>query len=200
MNESDFPVSSKSRGTVAGNAKTPRWGCESHQRFLKGKPLTILTAGIGLAKNMIAMRGHNQEGKAVLLRLALPRARLLKLIAPLPLWVVATEACSGGLRTLLIQGAKSAVMRAGKRSDRFSQWPGQLKERIGWRKTVVALAHKKARIVWAVLTRDQPFDPDHVPTARNQRDTLIATGNRRTQLPYSNVRSKISTRDQTGRR
>jgi transposase len=67
------------------------------------------------------------------------------------------------LRTLLIQGAKSAVMSAGKRSDRISQWLVQLKQRVGWQKTVVALANKNARILWAVLTRDVAFDPDHVP-------------------------------------
>jgi transposase len=67
------------------------------------------------------------------------------------------------LRTLLIQGAKSAVMNAGKRNDRISQWLMRLKERAGWQKAVVALANKNARILWAVLTRDVVFDPDHVP-------------------------------------
>jgi len=67
------------------------------------------------------------------------------------------------LRTLLIQGAKSAVTSAGKRSDRISLWLQQLEERLGWQKTVVALANKNARILWAVLTRETAFDPDHVP-------------------------------------
>jgi transposase len=67
------------------------------------------------------------------------------------------------LRTLLIQGAKSAVMSAAKRSDRISQWLVQLKERVGWQKAVVALANKNARILWAVLTRDGVFNPNHVP-------------------------------------
>jgi len=67
------------------------------------------------------------------------------------------------LRTLLIQGAKSAVMSAGKRSDRISRWLVQLKERAGWQRAAVALANKNARILWAVLTRDAAFDPDHVP-------------------------------------
>ena len=67
------------------------------------------------------------------------------------------------LRTLLIQGAKSAVMTASKRSDRISQWLVQLKDRVGWQKAVVALANKNARILWAVLTRDAAFDPNHVP-------------------------------------
>jgi transposase len=67
------------------------------------------------------------------------------------------------LRVLLIQGARSAVMSAGKRSDRISQWLVQLKDRVGWQKAVVALANKNARILWAVLTRDAVFDPNHVP-------------------------------------
>jgi transposase len=67
------------------------------------------------------------------------------------------------LRTLLIQGAKSAVMNSGKRSDRISQWLVQLKQRIGWQKAAVALANKNARILWAVLTRGVAFDPEHVP-------------------------------------
>ena len=67
------------------------------------------------------------------------------------------------LRTLLIQGAKSAVMTAAKRNDRISQWLVQLKERVGWQKAVVALANKNARLVWAVLTRGVAFDPDHLP-------------------------------------
>lgn len=36
------------------------------------------------------------------------------------------------LQTLLIQGARSAVMSAGQGGDRISQWLLQLKERVGW--------------------------------------------------------------------
>ena len=66
------------------------------------------------------------------------------------------------LRTLLIQGAKSAVQTAHRRSDRISQWLGQLLARVGWQKAVVALANKNARILWAVLAKGRRFDPDHV--------------------------------------
>jgi len=66
---------------------------------------------------------------------------------------------------LLIQGAKSAVMTAAKRSDRIGQWLVQLTQRVGWQKAVATLAHKNARILWAVLTRDDRFDPNHVPEA-----------------------------------
>jgi transposase len=70
------------------------------------------------------------------------------------------------LRTLLIQGAKSAVMTAHeptqKRIDKTSQWLVQLLARVGWQKAVVALANKNARILWAVLTRGRSSDPSHV--------------------------------------
>jgi transposase len=67
------------------------------------------------------------------------------------------------LRTLLIQGAKSAVLTAHKRTDRISVSVTQLKARVGWQKAVVALANKNARILWAVLSRSVTFDADHVP-------------------------------------
>ena len=66
------------------------------------------------------------------------------------------------LRSLLIQGAKSAVMTAHKRSDPISQWAAALRDRAGWQKAVVALANKNARILWAVMTKDDAFDARHV--------------------------------------
>jgi transposase len=66
------------------------------------------------------------------------------------------------LRTLLIQGAKAAVTSAGKRDDPISRWLVQLTARVGWQKACVAMANKNARILWAVMTRDQGFDPHHV--------------------------------------
>jgi transposase len=65
------------------------------------------------------------------------------------------------LRTLLIQGAKSAVMSADKRDDPISQWVLRLKERMGWQKAGVALANKHARIIWAMLARGKVFDAHH---------------------------------------
>jgi transposase len=66
------------------------------------------------------------------------------------------------LRTLLIQGAKSAVMSVGKRDDPTSRWLAQLSARVGWQKACVAMANKNARILWALMTREQRFDPRHV--------------------------------------
>ena len=66
------------------------------------------------------------------------------------------------LRTLLIQGAKSAVMSAHKREDPISKWLFELKEKAGWQKAAVAMANKNARILWAVMTKGTAFDPRHV--------------------------------------
>lgn len=76
------------------------------------------------------------------------------------------------LRTLLIQGAKSAVMSAHKRDDPISRWVLQLKERVGWQKACVALANKNARILWAVMTRDKRFDPRHVSVKPQAKQPL----------------------------
>lgn len=67
------------------------------------------------------------------------------------------------LRTLLIQGAKSAVLSAHKRVDPISKWIQQLLARMGWQKACVALANKNARILWAMMTRDHAYDASHVP-------------------------------------
>jgi transposase len=66
------------------------------------------------------------------------------------------------LRTLMIQGAKSVVMSAGKREDPTSRWLVQLIARVGWQKACVAMANKNARILWAVMTREHAFDPKYV--------------------------------------
>jgi transposase len=66
------------------------------------------------------------------------------------------------LRSLLVQGAKSAVLTAHKRSDPISRWALALRERSGWQVATVALANKNARILWAVMTKGERFDAHHV--------------------------------------
>ncbi len=66
------------------------------------------------------------------------------------------------VRSLLIQGAKSAVQTAHRRDDPISQWVFKLREKSGWQKTAVALANKNARILWAVMTKGVPFGARHV--------------------------------------
>jgi hypothetical protein len=66
------------------------------------------------------------------------------------------------LSTLLIQGAKAAVMSTAKRDDPISRWLVQLTARVGWQKACVAMANKNARILWAMMTREQHYDAGHV--------------------------------------
>jgi transposase len=79
------------------------------------------------------------------------------------------------LRSLLIQGAKSAVMTAHKRSDPISLWAAALRERVGWQKAAVALANKNARILWAVMTRGEAFNPRHVSVKPGAATPTLAT-------------------------
>lgn len=57
--------------------------------------MAILTVGIDLAKNVFAVHGVNQAGKAELVRPAVARAALHEVIAALPPCVIGMEACSG---------------------------------------------------------------------------------------------------------
>lgn len=79
------------------------------------------------------------------------------------------------LRTLLIQGAKSAVMSAGRRDDPISRWLVQLTARVGWQKACVAMANKNARILWSVMTRDQGYDPHYVSVKPHAKQRGAAT-------------------------
>ncbi len=61
------------------------------------------------------------------------------------------------LRQLLVHGARSALMRADKKTDSRSLWLQQLKLRAGANKTAVALANKNARIIWALVANDSMY-------------------------------------------
>jgi transposase len=63
------------------------------------------------------------------------------------------------LRTLLIHGARAALVRAGGKQDPRSLWLSKLRERRHPNVAAVALANKNARIVWAMLARDKPYEP-----------------------------------------
>ena len=57
------------------------------------------------------------------------------------------------LRTLLSHGARATLRWARTKTDSRSRWIRGLLERRGWNRTAVAVAHKHARIVWALLSR-----------------------------------------------
>ena len=57
--------------------------------------MNIITIGIDLAKNVFAVHGVNESGKAELVKPKVPRDQLLPLIANLPPCLIGMEACSG---------------------------------------------------------------------------------------------------------
>jgi transposase len=66
----------------------------------------------------------------------------------------------GYLRTLLIHGARSVLLRARtSQPDRLRAWAHKLAQTHVHNKVAVAVANKMARIVWATWTRSQPYQP-----------------------------------------
>ena len=63
------------------------------------------------------------------------------------------------LRSLLVVGMTSLVRQTRSHPERASKWLTSLLERKPARVATVAMANKTARIVWAVLTRDEPYSP-----------------------------------------
>ncbi len=61
------------------------------------------------------------------------------------------------LRTLLIHGARSALLASKTKTDRRSDWLRKLTERRNQNIATVALANKQARIIWAMLTRQEDY-------------------------------------------
>jgi len=64
------------------------------------------------------------------------------------------------LRKLLVQAARHTVRWAVKENDsKLAKWINEIIVRRGLQKGVVAVAHKLARIIWCVLTREEGFKP-----------------------------------------
>ena len=65
------------------------------------------------------------------------------------------------LRTLLIHGARSAILAAQKRKDGPPPWLASLLGRKHPNVAAVALASRNARTVWALLAHKRDYDPKH---------------------------------------
>ena len=61
------------------------------------------------------------------------------------------------LRKQLVHGARALMNRTKGKTDKLSVWTNEIKERRGVHKACVALAHKLARIIWAVLSKGEEF-------------------------------------------
>jgi transposase len=67
------------------------------------------------------------------------------------------------LRTLLIHGARSAILAAKRQSGNKNVWLANLLNRRHPNIAAVALANKNVRTVWALLAHGRDFNPDYVP-------------------------------------
>lgn len=63
------------------------------------------------------------------------------------------------LRQLIVVGMTSRVRQVANHPDRADPWLTQLLQRKPTRLATVAMANKTARIMWAVLTKNQPYKP-----------------------------------------
>lgn len=63
------------------------------------------------------------------------------------------------LRTLLIHGARSALLACKEKTDRRSVWVQQVQCRRNTNIATVALANKNARIIWAILSKGESYQP-----------------------------------------
>ncbi|MES2297502.1 MAG: IS110 family transposase [Pseudomonadota bacterium] len=70
-----------------------------------------------------------------------------------------TKAGDRYIRTLLILGARAVLAAAANKGDRISRWGMLLYSRIGYGKTLVAIAAKNARMAWAMLAKAEAFAP-----------------------------------------
>jgi len=68
------------------------------------------------------------------------------------------------LRTLLIHGARSAILAAQRKTENTNVWLANLLNRRHPNIAAVALANKNVRTVWAILAHGREFKADYVPT------------------------------------
>lgn len=61
------------------------------------------------------------------------------------------------LRTLLIHGTRAVLSTVKDKQDRLSIWTKTLIERRGYKRAAVALAAKNARILWALMVRNESY-------------------------------------------
>jgi transposase len=63
------------------------------------------------------------------------------------------------LRTIMIHGARSALLHARHKDDPLSQWMTALAARRNPNVAAVALANKTARMAWAIIRNGVDYDP-----------------------------------------
>ena len=62
------------------------------------------------------------------------------------------------LRCLLIHGARAVLFRSKHLPEKKQQWINAIVERRGRNRAICAIANKNARIIWAVMAKNEPYD------------------------------------------
>lgn len=62
------------------------------------------------------------------------------------------------IRSLLVQGAHSALLSLRRKQGRYSDWASALCARCGIQKAAIGMANKMARIAWSMLAKGTTFD------------------------------------------
>ena len=70
-----------------------------------------------------------------------------------------TKAGNGAIRTSLVVGATSMIVRAGRWDSPTGTWIRGVLARRPTRLATVALANKMARVAWALMTREESYRP-----------------------------------------
>jgi transposase len=63
------------------------------------------------------------------------------------------------LRKQLVHGARTVVSHAAKKTAQLNLWANKLREKKSFNKTVVAMAHRLARLIWILLQRQEEYSP-----------------------------------------
>ena len=65
----------------------------------------------------------------------------------------------GYLRSLLIHGARAVLQFSARREDYRSKWVTRKAQERGHNKATVALANRNARVIWAMLAKNETYKP-----------------------------------------
>ncbi|MGO2456455.1 MAG: IS110 family transposase, partial [Vibrio casei] len=66
------------------------------------------------------------------------------------------------LRTLLNHGARTVLKNCEGKNDRLSLWAQKLKKEKHYNQACIAVANKLARIVWAVISKDEEYQVNYL--------------------------------------
>ena len=76
------------------------------------------------------------------------------------------------VRKLLVHGARSVLLTAHRRSDKYSSWAKTMRDKKGYTKGAVAVANRNARIAWAIMSSEALFERDFIPV-RQAESTVV---------------------------